>query len=109
MSLSPYQAMWLLVLFDLPVDSKSARKQYARFRKELLRDGFTMLQYSVYARFCASEEAAQVHRKTVREGLPPEGQVRIVTLTDIQFGRMEVYLGESAKEPEKKPLQLEFF
>jgi len=69
---SEYKGMWLFVLFDLPVESKSQRRQYARFRVALLKLGFTMLQYSVYARYCPSEEIDQSYRKKVKEVIPPE-------------------------------------
>ena len=53
--------MWIMVMFDLPVDTKQARRQYTLFRKGLLKDGFTRMQFSVYVRHCASEENADVH------------------------------------------------
>jgi len=109
MALSAYKGMWLMVMFDLPVDSSKNRKIYAHFRKELLKHGFVMLQYSVYARYCASEETSQIYRKYVRQVLPEEGEVRVVSLTDRQFGKMEVFCGEKHKKPEKIPAQLEFF
>ena len=108
-ALSGYQAMWVVAMFDLPVDDGQARKHYTRFRKHLLAQGFSMLQFSVYARFCASEEASAVYRRRVREALPPEGQVRVLALTDRQFGKMEVYLGKTAQRPEKRPDQLLLF
>ncbi len=42
------RSMWVITMFDLPVVTPKARKAYARFRKTLLEDGFTMMQYSVY-------------------------------------------------------------
>lgn len=104
-----FKAVWLVAMFDLPVVTQKHRRAYTRFRKELLKDGFIMLQLSVYARYCASEEASQVHRKRVREAIPEEGHVRVVTLTDHQFGKMELYVGKKSKEPENAPVQLEFF
>jgi CRISPR-associated protein Cas2 len=101
--------MWLFALFDLPVTTKQARKEYAQFRKALLREGFTMLQFSVYARYCESDEAAEVYRRRVRRALPPEGQVRVVSVTDRQFGKMETYVGKSRKRPEAEPPQLVLF
>ena len=83
---SPYQAVWLVALFDLPTDTPEARKAYGDFRKGLLKDGFTMMQYSVYGRYCASEEKAKVHRRRISVNLPPDGEVRVVTLTDVQYG-----------------------
>ena len=101
--------MWLFAMFDLPVETPLLRKQYTQFRKALLKDGFTMLQYSVYARFCASEEAAAAHRALVRRFLPPHGQIRLLACTDVQFGKMEVYFGKSREKPEQPMLQLELF
>jgi CRISPR-associated protein Cas2 len=107
--LSAYRSMWLFAMFDLPVDSKAARKRYARFRKVLLREGFTMLQFSVYARHCASEESSTVIRQTVRQSLPPTGQVRLVAITDRQFGQMEVFYGKKRSKTELPPPQLMLF
>lgn len=101
--------MWLIVLFDLPVDSKCARKRYALFRKKLLNDGFGMMQYSVYYRHCASDENARVHAQRVRQALPSEGEVRIVKITDKQFGKIEIYYGKKRKPAEKPPVQIELF
>lgn len=101
--------MWLVVMFDLPVTDRRLRRAYARFRKELLRDGFLMLQLSVYGRYFPSEEAAAAHRARVRSAVPEEGQVRLLTITDHQFGRMEVYEGKRRAKPENPPQQLTLF
>lgn len=100
--------MWLFVMFDLPVDSPDARRDYTRFRKILLAEGFTMLQYSVYARYCESEEAGAAHRRRIRKSLPPEGHVRLMSVTDRQFGKMEVFSGISRSRPESAPEQMRF-
>ncbi len=73
--------MWIIVLFDLPTDTKAARKEYARFRKFLLNDSFTMMQYSVYIRHSSSDENVKVHTKRVRDRLPDNGEVRIIKIT----------------------------
>ena len=65
-ALNGYAIMWLYVMFDLPVETKSQRRVAARFRKDLLKDGFTMHQFSVYVRHCASNEAATVHIKRIK-------------------------------------------
>lgn len=106
---SGYQAMWLFAMFDLPVDSKDARRQYTRFRKLLIKEGFCMLQYSVYARHMASEEAAEIHKQRIRAGLPPEGQVRLLAVTERQFGKQEVFFGKKRKKVEDPPAQLMLF
>lgn len=101
--------MWVVVLFDLPTDTKQARKEYTAFRKSLLDDGFVMLQYSVYARHSSSEENARVHAGRVRRQLPPDGEVRIVKITDKQFSKIEVFYGKRRAPTEKPGEQLSFF
>lgn len=101
--------MWLFAMFDLPVTSKELRKLYARFRKDLLSQGFTMMQFSVYARHCASEESAAAIRRCVRAVLPDDGQVRLLTVTDRQFGKMEVFFGKNRKPTEEPPTQFMLF
>ena len=96
-------------MFDLPTDTKKARKDYTYFRKNLLKDGFNMLQYSVYVRHCSSEENADVHYKRIKSFLPPDGEVRLITITDKQFSRMEAYWGKMRKPTPPRPKQLELF
>ena len=101
--------MWVLAMFDLPTDTKQARRRYTQFRKHLLQDGFTMMQYSVYIRHCASDENAQTHVRRVEREVPPDGEVRILTITDKQFERMRIFWGKQRKVPECPPQQLELF
>lgn len=102
-------SMWVVVLFDLPTDTKAARKQYTKFRKRLLDDGFTMMQYSVYMRHSASDENAQVHINRIKSGLPNDGEVRIIKITDKQFAKIQVFYGKKRKPTETAPEQLGFF
>ena len=101
--------MWVVTMFDLPVDTKKARKAYTQFRKRLLQDGFSQMQYSVYIRHCASEENAQVHVVRVEQSVPDDGEVRIITITDKQFERMRVFWGKKRRKTETPPPQLELF
>ncbi len=109
MSFGGFRSVWLLTMFDLPVDTKKARRDYRLFRKALKEDGFAMLQYSVYARHCPSTENAEVHEKRVKFALPPAGQVRTIVFTDKQFERMKVFQGEMRGPTEKAPEQISFF
>ncbi|MFO7958142.1 MAG: CRISPR-associated endonuclease Cas2 [Candidatus Brocadiia bacterium] len=106
---SEYRSVWVFAFFDLPVTTKKERRAYVAFRKQLLREGFIMLQWSVYARFCSSEEAAEPHRRRLRSMVPPGGRVRLLSVTDRQYGKMEVYHGRKAKEPEEPPDQVLLF
>jgi CRISPR-associated protein Cas2 len=101
--------MWVVAMFDLPVETRQARRAYANFVKHLRRDGFTRLQYSVYARHSASRENAEVHTKRIASNLPPDGEVRILTITDKQYERMSVFWGKCRKPPEKPLCQLQLF
>lgn len=109
MALSHYRIMWLFVLFDLPVETKMQRRDYVQFRKHLQKKGFAMLQFSVYAKHLPSEDAADTLKKQIRAALPPKGQVRVLAVTDHQFGRMEVYFGQKRHAIEDPPLQIAMF
>jgi CRISPR-associated protein Cas2 len=101
--------MWLIVMFYLPTDSKSARRAYSLFRKALLRDGFNKIQFSIYSRHCSSLEQAEAFVNHVMYELPPDGEVRIVSITDKQFERMDIFRGKIRQIPEQPPLQLQLF
>ncbi|MBK9119359.1 MAG: CRISPR-associated endonuclease Cas2 [Phycisphaerales bacterium] len=101
--------MWLVAMFDLPVDTREARRAYTQFRKALLKDGFTRMQFSVYIRHCASEENNEVHAQRVQRVLPDHGEVRLLSITDKQFERMRIFWGKLRKPAEPAPAQLELF
>jgi CRISPR-associated protein Cas2 len=107
--LNAYRIMWVFVHYDLPTNTKKDRRNGAKFRKDLMQDGFTMLQYSIYIRHCASRENADVHANRVKRFLPPKGEVVLFSLTDKQFGMMEFYQGDQETEKPDTPQQLELF
>ena len=106
---SEYRIMWVLVLFDLPTETKKEKKAYSDFRKNLQRDGFTMFQFSIYVRHCASQENAEVHIKRVKSFLPEHGQIGIMCITDKQFGNIELFYGKKVQPPNTHGQQLELF
>ena len=106
---SEYRIMWVVVFFDLPVDTKKARRESTLFRKNLLRDGFTMMQFSIYVRHCASSENADVHIKRAKSFLPEYGKVGIMCITDKQFGNIELFYGKKTMEVNTPGQQLELF
>jgi len=108
-ALNGYKLMWLYVMFDLPVETKKQRKCAADFRKNLLKDGFGMYQFSVYIRHCASYEAADVHINRVKLMVPDEGSVSILKVTDKQFENTIRFVGKKAKPQPPAPVQMEFF
>lgn len=109
MRLNEYRILWILVFFDLPTETQKERKVYAKFRKDIMKDGFTMFQFSIYLRHCSSRENADVHIKRVKRFLPEKGHVGIMTITDKQFGAIELFYGRLLKERPGTPQQLELF
>lgn len=107
--LNAYRVMWTLVMYDLPTETKKDRKLAARFRKDLLQDGFSMFQFSMYLRHSASAENAEVHKRRVKNLLPEQGKVGILQITDKQFGQMEIFYGTKIQQHEAIPQQLELF
>ena len=107
--LNAYKIMWLFVFFDLPTNTKKERHDASVFRKRLLKDGFTMMQYSVYIRHSASRENTETHIQRVKSMLPGKGMVSIITITDKQFGDVKHFWGKKRKKPPPEPKQLEMF
>lgn len=101
--------MWVMVFFDFPTETKKERKAYTLFRDKLIKDGFTMFQFSIYLRHCASRENAEVHIKRVKSFLPPNGHVGILCITDKQFGNMELFIGKKEDKLSTPFQQLELF
>ncbi|MBR6262889.1 MAG: CRISPR-associated endonuclease Cas2 [Prevotella sp.] len=107
--LSEYRVMWILVFFDLPTETKKDKKAYVDFRKKLQKDGFTMFQFSIYIRHCASSENAEVHIKRVKSFLPEFGKVGLLTITDKQFGNIQLFHGKKTEKTRAPAVQLELF
>ena len=104
-----YRIMWLIVYFDLPTETKKDRKIYTAFRKELLRMGFTMFQYSIYTRHCMSREHLEKYKRMVKSHLPSKGHIVLSGMTDKQFGMMEVFHGVKKTQVQAGYKQLELF
>ncbi|OQA96552.1 MAG: CRISPR-associated endoribonuclease Cas2 [Bacteroidetes bacterium ADurb.Bin217] len=104
-----YRIMWVMVYFDLPTETKKERKEAALFRKNLMKDGFTMFQYSIYVRHCPSKENAEVHIKRIKNLLPETGHVCIMYITDKQFGDIEIFRANKPAEAPVLHQQLSLF
>jgi len=107
--LNAYRIMWTIVMYDLPTETKKERKVASKFRKDLLKDGFSMFQFSLYVRHSASSENADVHKRRVKNSLPEHGKIGILQITDKQFGQMEIFYGKKPHEIQNIPQQLELF
>lgn len=101
--------MWLLVMFDLPVGTKTERRDATRFRQWLLDQGFEMSQFSIYMRFCAGKEQYERRIKDVSKARPGKGSVHILAVTDRQFENMVVFRGKQRGRGRSPPEQLALF
>lgn len=100
--------MWLFVLFDLPVGTKRQRKIAMTFRKFLIKDGYFMLQYSVYIRVCRGTEAVDKHVARLAQAVPKKGSVRSLSVTTRQYDRMRLLAGTRFNFEESAHEQLVF-
>ena len=85
--------MRILVFFDLPVKTKTERREATRFRNYLLNDGYHMIQYSVYARVCNGVDAVEKHRSRIKRNLPDNGSIRMLVITEKQYESIDILLG----------------
>lgn len=109
-NLSGYRVMWMLVLFDLPVVEPEERKAANRFRLYLKDMGFSMSQFSVYARFTSGKESVEAYIRKIEAALPPSGKVSILQFTDKQYENIITFRSRSRDASgEKPPPQLELF
>lgn len=97
--------MRMLVFFDLPVKTKSQRKYATAFRSFLLKDGYHMVQYSLYARVCNGTDAVEKHEKRLNFALPPEGSVRLLIVTEKQYEAIRILVGEHKSEEKISPCE----
>lgn len=93
MSQGTRRYMRMLVFFDLPVVTRAERRAYTQFRRFLLNDGFDMIQFSVYGRILNGNDAQDKHLKRLIANLPPDGSVRLLTVTEKQFASMRLLVG----------------
>ena len=104
-----YRIMWIIVMYDLPTETKKDRKEANQFRKKLLAYGFQMFQFSMYIRHSPSKENSIMHTSRVKGIMPTKGKVCIFTMTDKQFGNLEIFYGQAEKRPPEAPKQLLLF
>jgi CRISPR-associated protein Cas2 len=106
---SKYGMAWVMVLFDLPVGTPEERKAANNFRKDLIKDGYMMVQFSVYARPCGTADRVDTQVRRLRPKIPSKGEVRGLIISDAQWGRMIVVRSQQKVESEKMPEQMMFF
>jgi CRISPR-associated protein Cas2 len=95
-----------MVMFDLPVKTKPQRKGASKYRKNLLDLGFSMVQFSVYAKYVINATGLRAMLPVIKAGIPPDGEVRVLRLTDEQWAATYRYYGLTEVSMEAKPEQL---
>lgn len=91
---SSFRNMRLIVMFDLPTITSADRRAYTQFKRSLDDDGFVMMQFSVYSRFCKNDQSAQKHIARVKSFSPGKGNIRIIAITEKQYEEMVMVIGE---------------
>ncbi|MGR3742440.1 CRISPR-associated endonuclease Cas2 [Companilactobacillus sp. DQM5] len=92
--------MRILCMFDLPMDTSEEKRRYGIFRKALIKNGFTMLQYSVYCRAIPNRSAGKKYESSIKKFLPAGGEVRLVSVSEKQFDDMKLLVGNRSKQEE---------
>ncbi len=93
-----YRYMRILVFFDLPITTESNRREYRVFRKYLIKNGFLMLQESVYCKLVQNSTVADTVCDNIRKNKPSQGSVQLLRITEKQFSRMECIVGKSVSQ-----------
>lgn len=90
--------MRILVFFDLPVATKQERRVATQFRNFLLKDGYHMVQFSVYSRVCNGRDAVQKHKDRIYKHVPDNGSVRLMVITEKQYEAVEILVGKKVQD-----------
>lgn len=91
--MSTNKFMRMIVFFDLPVKTKKERRVATTFRNFLLKDGYHMVQYSVYSRVCNGSDAVEKHSKRLEINCPENGAVRLLVITEKQHEKIRILVG----------------
>lgn len=93
-----YNYMRILVLFDLPTKTKKDRHIYSLFRKALIKRGYFMIQFSIYAKILANRDASNLEKDYIRKIVPERGNIRIMIVTEKQYSKMEIIIGGKSNQ-----------
>ena len=96
-----YQQMRIFCMFDLPTETKKEQKAYRKFRKELLANGFVMLQYFVYYRTVPNRSAGKKYEGMLKRTIPQSGEIRLLYVSEKQFEEMKLLVGVRSQQEEK--------
>lgn len=92
-NVSDYRFMRLMVFFDLPMLTTDEIRRYNHFHKFLLKNGYIMMQYSVYSKILQNKDAVNWHMEVLQKNLPPDGSVMSLCITEKQYAGMKKLVG----------------
>ena len=95
-----YNIMRMICMFDLPTETEDERRSYRKFRKDLMKEGFVMMQFSVYVRTCPTREWSNRLEKRIQKITPKKGNVRLLAVTEKQYEDMKLLVGSKSSEEE---------
>lgn len=93
--MSAYKYMRILVMYDVPNNSSEENKEYSKFRKLLIKNGYTMMQYSIYIKCLNVKTKYKSEVKKISKSLPSHGNIRVLAITEKQYQDMIFLRGES--------------
>ena len=93
-----YRFMRIVLFFDLPTLTEKNRKEYTKFRKFLIKTGFMMLQESVYVKLALNATTTNTLMKNLEKNKPEEGLIQILLVTEKQYSKLYMLLGENRNE-----------
>lgn len=95
-----YDFVRLIVFFDLPMVTKKDVRAYNAFRKWLIKQGYIMMQFSIYCKLFGNRDAAVQHVNDLRKNVPSQGQVRVMMVTEKQYTKIILLTGEVSAQEE---------
>ncbi len=90
--------MRIMVFFDLPVETAAEKTAYRHFRTFLIKEGFAMMQQSVYTKLALNGTTVSLVKNRLRDNLPPQGLVEMLVVTEKQFADITYLVGESKSD-----------
>lgn len=93
-----FRFMRVMIFFDLPTETAKERKNYSKFRKMLIDEGFIMMQESVYSKLALNNSVVKSIKEKINKNKPPKGIVQLLIITEKQFSEIEYIVGEKDTE-----------
>lgn len=92
-----FRIMRLIVMFDLPTETSADKRNYRKFRKFLIQNGYSMMQYSVYSKIILNRSVLNYQKIKLKQHAPPKGFVDTLVVTENQYVNMETIVGDEER------------